>query len=354
MSEEDDTYSTIFTSLKHPIRRKILRRLQSSPATYTELLNELQIENGLLNYHLESVKELLTKQEDGRYTLNEFGKAGVQLLHRVEEPVNSTGVIESQYKTNRTWFGSKQLLGVIAILIIGIASLSGLSFLLYDNYMANEKALNDEISSLNGRITELSLFESLINMSKPPQPLYAGNGVQVVSSYPIEFDYFPGNYMNLNTIITLYVPLNSSTIGLDIVVDPFSSSYKLPLNVTLQKGNAWINQTWVKVKTKTIIDNRNITVTSVRWQSPVIWSMNTTESGIYHTPQLSEGWYTLSMFGPVFQTTSNFLSGPQTSTPYPRYYLERVGITSYRVIMTVTVLNDKARGFFAMSSDWFR
>jgi len=86
MSNEDDTYSTIFTALKHPIRRNILRRLSKSSASYTELLNELDIENGLLNYHLESMRELVRKREDGSYTLTEFGRAGLSLIQRVEEP----------------------------------------------------------------------------------------------------------------------------------------------------------------------------------------------------------------------------------------------------------------------------
>ncbi len=124
MSEEDDTYSTIFTALKHPLRRRILRRLQTSPATYTELLNELSIENGLLNYHLENIKELLTKMEDGRYTLNEFGKAGVQLLQRVEEPIT----IKAQMSGHRR----DLLIKIISLTIVFILSFSTWS-LYYSN-----------------------------------------------------------------------------------------------------------------------------------------------------------------------------------------------------------------------------
>ena len=76
MSQEDDTYSTMFTALKHPIRRKILRILNQTPTTYTDIQTQLGIDNGLLNYHLDSMKDLIKKKEDGKYTLNEFGRAG--------------------------------------------------------------------------------------------------------------------------------------------------------------------------------------------------------------------------------------------------------------------------------------
>ncbi len=98
MSAEDDTYSTIFAALKHPIRRNILRRLSSAPISYTELLNSLDIENGLLNYHLEAMRELVKKGEDGAYSLSEYGRAGLNLIQRVEEPVRDDKTFAMNYK----------------------------------------------------------------------------------------------------------------------------------------------------------------------------------------------------------------------------------------------------------------
>ena len=86
MKIEEDTYSSIFQALKHPIRRRILRMLREHPMTYTEILNELGIENGLLNYHLENLVELLAKGEDDKYRLSEFGEAGLSVIERVETP----------------------------------------------------------------------------------------------------------------------------------------------------------------------------------------------------------------------------------------------------------------------------
>jgi DNA-binding transcriptional ArsR family regulator len=86
MSTEEDTYNIIFKAMQHPIRRRILRTLSETPSTYTEIQRTLNIDNGLLNYHLDNMKDLITKNMDEKYTLSEFGKATVNLVRGVEEP----------------------------------------------------------------------------------------------------------------------------------------------------------------------------------------------------------------------------------------------------------------------------
>lgn len=87
MDSEEDMYSTIFLALKYPIRRRILRILNESAATYTQILNHLNVETGLLNYHLESLKGLITRDKSERYSLSDFGFAALTLLSNVETPV---------------------------------------------------------------------------------------------------------------------------------------------------------------------------------------------------------------------------------------------------------------------------
>jgi DNA-binding transcriptional ArsR family regulator len=87
MGYEEDTYTAVFSALKHPARRMMLRMLGEAPSTYTEILNALGVETGLLNFHLESLGELVAKGEDGRYRLSEFGASALNLMRGVEEPV---------------------------------------------------------------------------------------------------------------------------------------------------------------------------------------------------------------------------------------------------------------------------
>jgi DNA-binding transcriptional ArsR family regulator len=57
MSDEkidEETYSLIYSSLKHPIRRKILRMLEEQELTFSEILEALKIDSGHLSYHLEN------------------------------------------------------------------------------------------------------------------------------------------------------------------------------------------------------------------------------------------------------------------------------------------------------------
>src|SRR5881397_1355814 len=87
MSMDEETYSVMFTSLKHPIRRKILRILASSPKSFTDVLQQVDIESAHLSYHLEGLDGLLKKTAEGKYVLSDLGRAGLSLMTRIEEPV---------------------------------------------------------------------------------------------------------------------------------------------------------------------------------------------------------------------------------------------------------------------------
>jgi DNA-binding transcriptional ArsR family regulator len=95
MSTEEDTYNIIFKAMQHPIRRRILRTLSEAPSTYTEIQRTLNIDNGLLNYHLDNMRDLLTKNEEEKYTLSEFGRATVNLVRGVEEPAKYTSKLNA-------------------------------------------------------------------------------------------------------------------------------------------------------------------------------------------------------------------------------------------------------------------
>jgi len=86
MEFEEDLYTEIFSALKHPIRRRILRSLEPNRRTYTELLNDLGVDTGLLNYHLDHLGSLIRKADDGRYMLSDFGVAALGLTTRIEDP----------------------------------------------------------------------------------------------------------------------------------------------------------------------------------------------------------------------------------------------------------------------------
>jgi hypothetical protein len=328
----------MFTALKHPIRRKIIRIINQSPVTYTEILNQLGIDNGLLNYHLENMRDLIAKNEQGKYSLSEFGKAAVLLTDRVEEaPKSNTAIWRLNYK---------QLTGILLIIVIGLTSLYGFNLTLL-----NQKNL--EIASANQRLSKLALLGELGNFTKPAN-LLGDSGTQIVSSYFMSFSYVKraSDFYTMDrktSIIVFYVPMNGSSANLELeVVD----NVAYDLDLTLQKGNAWVNETWVKVGTTPVY---NLT----KLQSPVVWSLKTRggdqyHHGLYETPALSRGWYTVSLFGPVTIITDD-KSVLGNWIQYPQFYRSdlnsTVQVDAYRVGAVLSVKKDGGSISFAATCD---
>jgi len=69
----EEIYSVMFSSLNHPARRKILRILSEKPLTFSEMLEILGVSSSNLTYHLDSLGELVTKDDSGIYKLSTFG-----------------------------------------------------------------------------------------------------------------------------------------------------------------------------------------------------------------------------------------------------------------------------------------
>jgi len=140
---EDEIYSTIFKSLKHPARRKILRMLSEKPKNFSRILEDMGISSSHLTYHLDNLGELVTKMDDGKYRLSTFGKAAVMTMKGVEET--------SDIKAKNVIFGSLRWQSFFAILMVIIIILASVSFFQYIS-------LND-LSSENNQLT--SDFEQL-------------------------------------------------------------------------------------------------------------------------------------------------------------------------------------------------
>ena len=120
-TSEEEIYSTMFSSLKHPVRRKILRMLSDKPMTFMEMVDHIGVSTSHLTYHLESLGELISKMEDGGYRLTSFGVATVTAMKGVEE----SPVVEAKrgLKLSFKW---KAAFTVLLIAIIALASVAAL------------------------------------------------------------------------------------------------------------------------------------------------------------------------------------------------------------------------------------
>jgi hypothetical protein len=120
---EEETYSLIFTSLKHTIRRRIMRMLAEKPLTYSEILETLGIDSGHLSYHLENLGELAYNDQSGHYHLSSFGRAAVELMSGIEEQVP---IPSRSKKKPRNLFATTYSI-VLALLLV-LASLYFVSY----------------------------------------------------------------------------------------------------------------------------------------------------------------------------------------------------------------------------------
>lgn len=115
--QDDETYSTIFAALKHPIRRRILRMLSEEELSYTQMLTKLDVDTGHLNYYLDSLVELVVKNEHGKYRLSEFGKAATELMSKVEDRRNDKKeIIRLRISKRRTVLALQAFAAIILLI----------------------------------------------------------------------------------------------------------------------------------------------------------------------------------------------------------------------------------------------
>lgn len=144
-ASEEEPYSTIFSSLKHPIRRKILRMLSEKPRSFSEILESSEVSSSHLTYHLENLGQLVSKTDDGKYRLSTFGEAAVVTMNRIEEKPKTT---ESKHlpALPLKW---KSL---SVALLIGVVILAGISYTQY-------KSLNEISGKYEQLLGSLHAFD---------------------------------------------------------------------------------------------------------------------------------------------------------------------------------------------------
>lgn len=156
-NQERDTYSVLFTSLKHPIRRKILRILSEGPRSFSDIQEIFRIESSHLTYHLENLGDLIFKIEDGKYALSSLGEAAVSIMYKVEERPTRALIHPT--------FLSKRWKVLFATLFIGLIFISALSLLEYQtlNQLSSQYAeLRAEYELMQETLRETLGLENLI------------------------------------------------------------------------------------------------------------------------------------------------------------------------------------------------
>ncbi|MBN1243991.1 helix-turn-helix domain-containing protein [Candidatus Bathyarchaeota archaeon] len=148
----EEKYSTMFSSLKHPARRKILKMLSERSMTFSEMLDKLEIPGSHLTYHLETLGEFVVKKEDGQYKLSSFGEASVSAMKGIEE-VPSIQTIKFSSLPLR-W---KSLFALFIIFTLLFASLSYVQYASFNQLSKDYELLQDDFERIKAQNQQLLL-----------------------------------------------------------------------------------------------------------------------------------------------------------------------------------------------------
>jgi hypothetical protein len=117
--------------------------LSEKPMSFSRMLEELGVSSSNLTYHLESLGELLSKDEKGDYKLSTFGEASVSTMRIVEEA--------PAIRSTQRWSLSLRWKTVFTVLIVGVVLLASVSIVQLNalNQLSNEhQALESKYSQL--------------------------------------------------------------------------------------------------------------------------------------------------------------------------------------------------------------
>jgi hypothetical protein len=286
MGSEEDTYTSIFNALRHPIRRRILRMLEEKPSTYTEVLSGLGIDNGLLNYHLDSLRELVTKGGDDRYTLSDYGRATLSINRRIEDPPGGAA--------ERRWPTSPVLLALIVVLLVASVASTALYLDLNGRYGAlgsRYEEQGQELEALQSKFRNLAGAPGIVNLTLSEPSSASGIGIHVVSGYyltdtRILKTFFKGEENHTqyvsegDTIAFIYAPEDDLTLEITAMLQAYEEK-SIPL--TVQAGSP--------------LEPRSVITSEV--ELPIVWAEELEDYGLYEVRLPTRGWYTLHTQGPI-------------------------------------------------------
>jgi cell division protein FtsL len=160
-SHEDEIYSTMFTSLKHPVRRKILRMLGNKPMTFMEMVEELGVSSPNLTYHLESLGELISKMDNDQYKLSTFGVATVDAMKGIEE-------VKTEPKRRSGAFTWQVFSAALIVTVLLLASFAVLQYNSIIELNSTQQSLSSQIQRLQtygaGSDKVLSFFKNVTKL----------------------------------------------------------------------------------------------------------------------------------------------------------------------------------------------
>jgi DNA-binding transcriptional ArsR family regulator len=214
---EEETYSIIFAALKHPTRRKILRLLSEGPRGFTNMQNLFNVNSPYLTYHLESLQNLVSKTENGRYRLSNMGEGAVALMERVEE----TPKAALKYPSSSRWrrilnvFQPSAIILAIVLILIGwhLTSVTTIEY----SYLPTSSTIRYGVAET----VEGETFTTHIRTRVPPPEQLTINKVALLSIKCLFIDNatqgvynITVRYLEFSEVEGVYIPAERNYSGL--------------------------------------------------------------------------------------------------------------------------------------------
>ena len=198
---------------------------------------------------------------------------------------------------------NKKLKYVISILLLVLIASIGYTVIKLNNLEATVTEQTEIIAQLEEKIEP---YEKLYNLLKDRPYTSFVYGLEIVSGSTISYSHdltqeLPERY-SYNQYSIFYSPTENAT--LHIVSGKLLPKGDFPFPLTLQRGNAVLNESSIRIETY----REETNTTYVRWQSPIIWQRNVTGEESLDIVLDEVGWYTLSMTGPISRTSSGATS----------------------------------------------
>jgi len=130
----------VLQGIGHEKRRNILKIVGSSPegVIYSEILNELQLNTGKLNYHLKLLEGLIERDNERHYRLTKLGMKSLMIMNSITEDLDEEEIkLVSSAKTKK----DDLVTGVVnlwsnLVLFFSFTALLGLVAFIYFNIQA--------------------------------------------------------------------------------------------------------------------------------------------------------------------------------------------------------------------------
>jgi len=90
-NRKEDVEELIIQGLGHRERRNILKIISLAPrgAIYSDILGELGLNTGRMNYHLRQLEGLIERNDERRYHLTPLGKRALTVLHSMSDELEN-------------------------------------------------------------------------------------------------------------------------------------------------------------------------------------------------------------------------------------------------------------------------